>query len=125
MSTTSDPLWPTLSGIYEIQSFFMEITKILPGQKQYFTVGQDITPYLEQLDIQVPEILRGEPIEWLGNGSNDTTDKDAKVISLVTPGNPAALGLTVGCIKIRRWRVCLECGWFWCRIVIKGNFLTE
>ena len=43
-------------------------------------------------------------------------------MTLARPGVADAVGLTIGCIKINRFRVCLECGWFYCRVVIKGRF---
>jgi len=43
-------------------------------------------------------------------------------MTLARPGVADAVGLTIGCIKINRFRVCLECGWLYCRVVIKGRF---
>jgi hypothetical protein len=41
-------------------------------------------------------------------------DRDG--MSIVHPGNPNALGITIGCIRIgRRVKVCQECGWLYCR----------
>jgi hypothetical protein len=123
MSKKKDPLSSTFIDVYEIERFFMQIAKLLPSQERHFKVGQDIAPYLKERHIQVPDVLQGESIEWLGHDNADD-HSDVDVLSLVRPGDPLALGLTVGCVKIRRWKVCLECGWFWCRIVIKGSFLT-
>lgn len=86
--------------------------------------GAALLPLAKERNLSVPASLDGLNITWDG-GARLTDDDlaDAPLISLVRPGNPDALGLTIGCIRIgRRIKVCLECGWFYCKIVIKGTF---
>lgn len=77
----------------------------------------------------MPEALRGLDITWDGgtkadeaaSASADLGDRDGMCI--VRPGNPNALGFTIGCSRIgSRVMVCLECGWLYCKIVVKGRF---
>lgn len=86
--------------------------------------GADLLPLVKERKLSVPESLKGLDLTWDG-GARLTDDDlgDAPLISLVRPGNPEALGLTIGCIRLgRRVKICLECGWFYCKIVIKGTF---
>lgn len=118
---SKDKLSSTLSNISQLENFFFALANELPKQKKNFKKGQDITTHLKNNDIQIPEVLQDDSIEWLGVDT-DYVDDENHGISIVRPGNPTALGLTIGCVKIRRWRVCLECGWLYCRVVIKGSF---
>ena len=65
------------------------------------------------VNITFPDLRRDFASADLAKGS---------VLVLVGPGHPDALGFTIGCIRIGRFKICLECGWFYCRIVIKGTF---
>jgi hypothetical protein len=70
---------------------------------------------------RVPASLEGLPITWGGEDTNGAKGEQ-QTITLVRPGSPEALGFTIGCITIHGVRICLECGWLYCRIVIKGRF---
>lgn len=86
--------------------------------------GADLLPFAKEQKLSVPASLQGLDITWDGGARlNDDDLGDAPPLSFVRPGNPEALGLTIGCIRLgRRVKVCLECGWFYCKIVIKGTF---
>ena len=47
---------------------------------------------------------------------------DRRDIVLLVDDSPEALGFTIGCVTIHGVKICLECGWLYCRIVIKGRF---
>ena len=81
-------------------------------------------PYVKSQKLKVPASLQGLEITWDGRARVTDDDLgDRAPISFVRPGNPDAVGLTIGCIRIgKRIKICLECGWFYCKIVIKGTF---
>lgn len=112
----------SLTEVRELEAFLFALlpAAIQSRPKQ----GADLLPLVKEQSLSVPASLDGLDITWDG-GSRLTDDDlgDAPLISLVRPGNPDALGLTIGCIRIgRRVKICLECGWFYCKIVIKGTF---
>lgn len=100
-----------------LHSFIGGLIKRKPKQ------GEDVTHHAKELGLKIPEILAGSPITW-GSGSEagSAGEQSERSLILVQPGNPTALGLTIGCIHVRNVQICLECGWIWCRIVIKGRF---
>jgi len=112
----------TLGELRELEAFLYAllpaVTQSRPKQ------GADLLPLVKAQKLKVPAALQGVDITW--DGRARVTDDDLGVlapISFVRPGNPEAVGLTIGCIRIgRKIKVCLECGWFYCKIVIKGTF---
>jgi hypothetical protein len=110
-----------LHDVHELETFLHGV--IGPLAKQKLKPGEDIRPYIEKLGVKVPASLEGLPMTWGGDDA-DGAKGEQQTITLVRPGSPEALGFTIGCIKIRGVKICLECGWLYCRIVIKGRFLT-
>jgi hypothetical protein len=112
----------SLGELRELETFLYAllpaVTQSRPKQ------GADLLPYIKSQKLKVPASLQGLEITW--DGRARITDDDLGVlapISFVRPGNPDAVGLTIGCIRIgRKIKICLECGWFYCKIVIKGTF---
>lgn len=86
--------------------------------------GEDVRPHVKRLELTVPEDAEGLDITWDGGARLDDDDLGHRDgMSIVRPGDPNALGFTIGGIRIgRRVKVCLECGWLYCKIVIKGRF---
>lgn len=81
--------------------------------------GEDVLPRVKKLGLEVPDALKGLELTWDRARLDDSDLGDGDPISIVRPGNPNALGLTIGCIRIGpRVKVCLECGWVYCKIVI-------
>lgn len=121
-STADTRLLTSLGDVREVEEFLHTLLVDLAGRRP--KKGQDVMPHVKRLELTVPEALRGLDITWDGGARLDDDDLgDRDPISIVRPGNPNALGLTIGCIRIgRRVKVCLECGWFYCKIVIKGTF---
>jgi hypothetical protein len=113
----------SLRDVQELETFLRDLLLHLATQPKRPAHGEDLTPYFKTLKRSVPESLRGAPVTW--DSRPDFTDAELEggtPLVLVGPGHPEALGLTIGCIRIWRFKICLECGWFYCRIVIKGRF---
>jgi hypothetical protein len=118
-NTNDSRLDLTLDDIFELEAFLFAL---LPAAaKQRPKQGADLLPYAKQLNLKVPESLKGVPITWEST-ARSAKDDVVPVISMVRPGNPAALGLTIGCTRIGKWKFCLECGWLYCRIVVTRRF---
>lgn len=110
----------TLDDIFELEQFLFALLPATAEQRPKH--GADLLPYAKKLDLNVPESLKGVPITWESAARSAKDEVGGPVLSLVRPGNPAALGLTLGCIRIGKWKICLECGWLYCKIVIKRRF---
>jgi hypothetical protein len=108
-----------LHDVHELETFLHSV--IGPLAKQKLKTGEDILPHIEKMGLKVPASLEGLPITW-GGEDIDGAKGEQQTVTLVRPGSPEALGFTIGCITIRGVRICLECGWLYCRIVIKGRF---
>ncbi len=102
----------------ELESFLHDF--ISQVTRRHPKPGEDVTRRAEELGLKVPAVLKGNPILW-GGVESEQSDHPRTLV-LVRPGNPEAIGLTIGCIRWGSVQICLECGWFYCRIVIKGTF---
>lgn len=104
----------------EIESFLHAFLRRLPADLE---PGEDVTRYAKKFGLKLPASLKGEVIEWVGQEAHDEgLDVGTPILVLSQPGKAEALGLTIKCVKIRRWRFCLECGWLYCRIVVTRRF---
>jgi hypothetical protein len=108
-----------LHDVHELETFLHSV--IGPLAKQKLKTGEDIRPHIGKMGLKVPPSLESLPITWGGEDINGDKD-ERQTITLVRPGLPEALGFTIGCITIHGVKICLECGWLYCRIVIKGRF---
>lgn len=122
MAAANSQLDLSLEQTYELQSFLHAFMGRLEAGK--LKPGQDLTPLVKEFGLEMPVLLRGEPIIWEGHTTPHLAahDRNAPVLAFVSPGHAGAIGLVIGCIHIGRWTACLECGWIWCRIVITRNF---
>lgn len=118
---TQDRLDIAFGDLAEIEAFLFPLMQLAATKK--LKDGDDVLKLAREAKLKVPELFQGEEMVW------DTTSKysdqaktAASSISITRPGNPQALGLTIGCIRRGKWRICLECGWIWCRIVISRRF---
>jgi hypothetical protein len=109
-----------LRNAQEIESFLHTFIGKLPANLK---PGEDVTRYVKKFGLKLPASLKGEAITWGGEEAHDE-GRDMRTPTLVfsQPGQFGALGLTIKCITIRGWRFCLECGWFYCRIVVTKRF---
>lgn len=115
-----DRLLALLSDVRELETFLHELLEEVSSEK--LRPGESLLPHIERLGLHVPDSMQGAEITWDPVREAATEREGSPPLVLVRPGHPEALGFTVGCIKIWNVRVCLECGWLWCRIVIKGRF---
>lgn len=116
-----DSLTVLLRDSHELESFFHDFIEHLT--KIRCKAGEDVTNVVEEKGLKIPAALKGLPITWAGGEPDTPAAEREQTLVFVRPGNPQAVGLTIGCIRVgRRIKVCLECGWIWCRIVIKGTF---
>ena len=119
--TDYNQMLSSLQTMRELESFLHELLENLTSKK--LKHGENVLPHLEQAGLRIPDFLKGTEITWDGGHEFEGEFGDQPPLVLVRPGHPQVLGLTIGCIRIgKRVKVCLECGWFWCRIVIKGTF---
>lgn len=117
----NDAFTDFLTNGHEVETFFHDF--ISQVAKRRPKPGADVTRYADELRLKVPAVLKGAKITWASGTDSAAAGENAEqALVFVRPGHTDAVGLTIGCITIRRVRVCLECGWFWCRIVIVGRF---
>ena len=109
-----------LENTKELEDFLHALMPAL--EKDQLHQGDDVLSYAKKTKLKIPDFLKGEKVTWETDHSHSTLPKDAESIVLIRPGHPAIVGLVIGCVRIGRWRICLECGWFWCRVVITRKF---
>jgi hypothetical protein len=122
MEGNTDRLAGALADVRELEEFLFALLPAATASRP--KQGDDLVSFAKEQGLAVPAVLEGMEITWDGSARLADDDLgDAPAISLIRPGNPEALGFTIGCIRIgRRIKVCLECGWLYCKIVIKGTF---
>lgn len=123
MAEAKNQLDQSLEQTFALQNFLYALGGRLEADK--LKPGQDLTPMVKEFGLEVPALLRGEAIIWEGHTTphHAAQGPNAAVFSFVRPGHADIVGIVLGCITIRNWHICLECGWFWCRIVISTTFL--
>jgi hypothetical protein len=120
---SDERLLGSLKDVKELQAFLHDLFIDLARRRAKPAEGEDVTNELERQGRAIPEALRGMELKW--DSHHDFTGDDlaeGSLLVLVAPGHPDALGFTIGCVRIGRLKICLECGWLYCRIVIKGRF---
>jgi hypothetical protein len=116
-----DSLGVLLRDTHELESFFHDFIEHLTKRRP--KAGEDVTHLAEEKGLKIPEVLNGLPMTWAGGEPDIPTEKPQQTLVFVRPGNLQAVGLTIGCINVgKHTKVCLECGWIYCRIVIRGRF---
>jgi hypothetical protein len=120
MANSKNNLDSVLQNVQELEGFFHALLPALDDQK--LKQGDDLLGYAKALKLKIPESLLGEAITWETGHSHSHGEHDVDAISLVRPGHSGAVGLVIKCVRIGRWRFCLECGWIWCRIVVSRRF---
>jgi len=84
--------------------------------------GDDVLPYVRELKLKIPASIRGMDITWEADHSHPAQKRASETLVLVRPGDANAVGLTIGCTRVGKWKICLECGFLWCRIVVTRRF---
>jgi hypothetical protein len=119
----NDTFLQTLKDVKELQVFAHDFIMQLSKRKTRPAHGEDLSKHAKELGVAIPKSLQGAEMTWDSRHEPAEMDgENGSVLVLASPGNPEALGLTLGCITIHGVKVCLECGWLYCRIVIKGRF---
>jgi hypothetical protein len=118
----TDPLDALLRDTHELEAFLHPFLEQLPQQQ--LKLGEDVTRYAEQFGLELPATLKGAAITWAGQGEGAEHGEAAREQTLVLaqPGHADAIGLTIKCVTIKGVKFCLECGWIYCRIVVKKRF---
>ena len=115
-----------LQGTAEIEEFLH--TLLIAMAKRRHKPGEDVTKFASELGLKIPEVFKGTPITVLSAEEAESAEAAEKggartqTLVLTRPGNADALGLVMKCVRIGRWKACLECGWLYCRIVISRRF---
>ena len=119
MATAKNNLDRVLDDAREVEDFLYALLSGLDEQK--LSHGDDVLGYAKKQKLKIPRSLRGEKITWETDQSG-AAHRHGESLVFVRPGHVDAVGLIIKCVRIGSWRVCLECGWFWCRIVISRRF---
>jgi hypothetical protein len=119
---TGEPLLSLLHNTHELEGFVHAFIGRLAKRK--LKSGEDVTRLADEFGLKIPSVFEGAKITWAGGPDDGAPEQEAReqVLVLCRPGNIGALGFTIGCIRVGSIKICLECGWFYCRIVIKGTF---
>jgi hypothetical protein len=114
-----DPLTDSLRDVLEVEQFLHDFIGALT--KRRLMPGEDVTHLVDELGLKPPASFKGVPITWVGQEeSEDAAEtRQGQTLVLTRPGIADALGLTIGCVRIRGRKYCLECGFWYCRIVIR------
>ncbi len=102
-----------LEVVADLEDFIHDLLSKVVGEE--LEDGDDLAEHAARLGVRIPASLEGEEIRYTPDAGGETGGRS---LVLIRPGQPDALDFKVGCVTIRGHRVCLECGWIWCRIVI-------
>jgi hypothetical protein len=96
------------------------LKKILPlAKEKKIKSGGDLTNFIAENKIRIPAIFSGDRIYYEQYKPEFEKSKNKLIILTKPNGNISnVLGIRIGCVTIRGRRVCLECGWLHCKIVI-------
>lgn len=109
-----------LENVNDLEDFLHALLPALDEQK--LRQGDDVLRYAKKLKLKIPDSLRGVEVTWETDHSDSPQKRGGESVVLVRPGHAGTLGLVIKCVRIGKWRLCLECGWFWCRIVVTRRF---
>jgi hypothetical protein len=86
--------------------------------------GDDLTRYAKESGLRTPAAFEGASMTWeeAVEPHGAAHARGADTIVLTRPGHSDAVGLVIKCSRVGKWKICLECGWIWCRIVISRRF---
>lgn len=116
MAISSPDLDQALELVADLEEFVHELFS--KASDEELLDGEDLVERAARLGVSVPSSLAGEEIRYTPREPGITREAGGRSLVLVRPGRPDMLDVRIGCTTIRGHRVCLECGWIWCRIVI-------
>jgi hypothetical protein len=120
MAKANTKLDDVLDNVSEIEDFLHALLPALDERK--LRQGDDVLGYAKAMKLKLPASLRGAEVTWETDHSGVQHARRGGSLVLTRPGHPDAVGLVIKCVRVRKWRICLECGWIWCRIVISRRF---
>ncbi len=123
MPTTETKLDNLLEDIHELEDFLHALIPALDKQK--LRQGDDVLRYAKDLKLKIPKSISGLDITWESDtsiSSHQHGRKDSESVVLVRSGDLNMVGLTLGCIRVGKWKICIECSWILCRIVVTRRF---
>ncbi|MEO8346932.1 MAG: hypothetical protein ABI607_14670 [Betaproteobacteria bacterium] len=120
MATTTNKLDKVMDDARELEDFLHALLPALDAKK--LTQGDDVLHYAKRLKLKIPGALRGAAVTWETDHSDLPAKSRGETLTFVRPGHADAVGLVIKCVKVKKWRFCLECGWLWCRIVVTRKF---
>src|SRR6266498_2899328 len=123
MPTTETKLDNLLEDIHELEDFLHALIPAMDKQK--LRQGDDVLRYAKDLKLKIPKSISGLDITWESDtsiSSHQHGRKDSESVVLVRSGDLNMVGLTLGCIRVGKWKICIECSWILCRIVVTRRF---
>jgi hypothetical protein len=117
---TYDEVESGILNVQELETFLHEFLPRLSAED--LRDGDDLLPYVEQFGLRPPDFLNGVDLTWDESTHFEASAGEHDPLVLTRPGHPDAIGLVIYCVRWGRWKICLECGWFYCRIVITRRF---
>jgi hypothetical protein len=120
MATIETKLDGLMKEIHELEDFLYALIPAL--DEKDMRPGENLLPYAKKLKLKIPRSISGLDVTWKASSAHSPHQHRGESLVLVRPGQANAVGLTLGCIDIGGWEVCLECGFFYCRIVITKRF---
>lgn len=109
----------SLQNVQELESFMHEFLERLPADG--LEDGEDLMPHIERVGLEIPPFLEAGELTFASPPCELDREIDAPPLVLARPGHPQAIGLVIRCVYWRGWRICLECSWIYCRIVLTRN----
>ena len=116
MATAADELDFSLQNVQELESFLHEFLERLPADE--LEDGEDLMPHIERVGLEIPRFLEAGEFTYAGAPCELDHSIGAPPLVLVRPGHPQAIGLVIRCVHLRGWKICVECCWIYCRIVL-------
>ena len=120
MAGAKNKLDRVLEDAQEIEDFLHALLPALDEEK--LCQGDDVLRYAKKMKLKIPNSLRGAEVAWETDHSDSPVKRGSDTLVFVRPGHADAVGLVIKCVRIGKWRFCLECGWIWCRIVVTRRF---
>jgi hypothetical protein len=120
MAAAADDLDISLQTVKDLESFMHEFLERLPADE--LDDGEDLMPHIERVGLEIPRFLEAGELTYAGAPCKLDRKIDEPPLVLARPGHPQAIGLVIRCVYWRGWRICLECGWLYCRIVLTRRF---